>query len=394
VKAKSDCEASYQAGPPPLRIEVESSVGALFGRASEAAARAAASLFEAPGGTIRIEDDGALDYVVASRVEAALRAAGLERLPAASPEPRADRLPPSSHDRRRITRLYLPGNQPDLVPNADLFGADCLILDLEDSVAPERKLEARVLVRRTLEARALFFRRAEVAVRINPLSGPWGEADVAELSACLPQAVILPKCERPEDVASLSALLDLAEATRGAGGRTLIMPLLETAAGVLAAEGVARASGRVAALLFGAEDFARDIGARRSAEGREALHARGALVIAAKAAGVQALDSVYSEVDDEEGLARYCSASRDLGFDGVGLVHPRQISIAQRAFSPSAEEIEEARKVVAALEEAHARGSGVASVGGKMIDAPVAARARRVLGSARRIPRSAGGEED
>ena len=170
--------------------------------------------------------------------------------------------------------------------------------------------------------------------------------------------------------------------TGGGAGGTLILPILETARGVLAAQAIASASERVAALCFGAEDFAADIGVRRTTAGTESLFARQAIVLAAKAAGAQALDSVFSDVDDLEGFAAYCAASRGMGFDGVGILHPRQIAVAHRAFSPSTEEAEEARAIVAALAEAETAGSGVASLNGKMIDAPVAARARRILASA------------
>jgi citrate lyase subunit beta/citryl-CoA lyase len=283
-------------------------------------------------------------------------------------------------DGRRRTRLYLPGNESGFVPNAALFGADCLVLDLEDSVAPDRKTEARVLLRRTLEAHPDFFRGAEVCVRINPLAGPHGAADLAELATCLPQSVILPKCESAADVEALARELDRLESASGLPqGSTLILALVETARGILGAAGIATAGPRVAAVLFGAEDYAADIGARRTAAGTESLYARQALVAAAAAAGVQALDSVFPDTADDAGLAAYCVASRSMGFAGIGVVHPRQIAAANAFFSPTPEEIAEARSIVAALEEAERTGSGVASLDGKMIDAPVARRARRLL---------------
>ena len=384
MKARSDCAAVFTPGAGPLSVRVESSVGVLFGRAIEAAARRVAAELGAASGAIAIEDQGALDHVVAARVEAALRAAGF-RLPARSaarpPVPRE----PAAGPAQRRSRLYLPGNQPDFFANAGLFGADCLILDLEDSVAPTRKEEARILVRRTLETQADFFRGAELVVRINPLSGPWGAADLAELALVLPQAILLPKCEGPEMVRELGSELDRLEAAAGdAHGRTRILPILESARGVLAAAAIASASDRLAALCFGAEDFTADIGVHRTAAGTESLVARQSVVLAAKAAGIQALDSVFADTADEEGFAAYCAASRAMGFDGVGVIHPRQIAVANRAFSPTAEEIEEARAVMAALAEAEAAGSGVASRGGKMIDAPVALRARRIVDAADR----------
>jgi citrate lyase subunit beta/citryl-CoA lyase len=197
--------------------------------------------------------------------------------------------------------------------------------------------------------------------------------------------MLLPKCESAAAVQELDRELGRIErAAGGAIGRTRILPIVESARGVLAAAAIASASDRVAGLSFGAEDFAADIGARRTAAGTEALYARQALVVAARAAGVQALDSVYADTGDLAGFEAYCAASRAMGFDGVGILHPRQISVANRAFSPTEEEIAEARAVVAALAEAEAAGSGVASQDGKMIDAPVARRARRIMALAER----------
>ncbi len=383
MKAKSDCTVVYVPGSGALDVKVQSTVGALFGRAIAATARGVAAELGAATGSLAIDDQGALDYVVAARVEAALGAAGF-RPPQAAARGAIPREPAPEPARRR-SRLYLPGNQPDFFANAGLFGADCLILDLEDSVLPSRKDEARILVRRTLESHPEFFRGAELAVRINPLPGAWGAADLAGLARTLPHTILLPKCESPAQVQELDRELDRLETAAGdAHGRIRILPILETARGVLAAAPIAAASDRVAGLCFGAEDFSADIGARRTAAGTEALFARQAIVLAARAAGVQPLDSVFSDVADTEGFAAYCAASRSLGFDGVGILHPRQIAIANRAFSPTEKEIEDAQAVVAALAEAEAAGSGVASLGGKMIDAPVALRARRIMAVAGR----------
>jgi citrate lyase subunit beta/citryl-CoA lyase len=250
-------------------------------------------------------------------------------------------------------------------------------------VPPARKEEARILVHRTLASQSGLFRSAEIIVRINPLSGQWGGEDLEELSRCMPDAIILPKCESAADVERLASELDRLEATAETPRQhTLIMPLVESARGVLAAAAVATASPRVVALCFGAEDFAADIGARRTAAGTEALLARQTIVLAAKAAGAQALDSVFSDVEDAEGFVAYCAASHAMGFDGVGIVHPRQIPAANRFFSPTDEDLDHARQVVKALAEAEAGGSGVASYAGKMIDAPVARWARRIIDTA------------
>lgn len=409
---KSDCSVRYEPGGGQLSVTVESSVKALFGPAIEAAARRAAAAERVSTGSLAIDDDGALDYVVEARVEAALRRAGARQpnpnpasgaraAGAAARRPNSDpvtgeaaRQPNSSsasgpgvpvagfgaaRTERIRTRLYIPGNQPDLLPNASLYGADCLILDLEDSVAPSRKLEARVLLRRVLTAHRRFFAGTALAVRINAIGGD-GLADLEELAACLPDIVLVPKCESPSDVTLICEALDRLEGAAGSpAGSTRVMPLIESAKGVLAASAIAGASPRVVGLSFGAEDFSRDIGAARSAAGLESTAARQLILLAAKAAGVEALDSVYPDVDDEEGLAAYCAASKALGFDGVGLIHPRQVAVAARAFAPGPAELAEAARIVAAYDEALRGGVGSVSVDGRMVDAPVAARARRLL---------------
>ncbi|MFH2113717.1 MAG: aldolase/citrate lyase family protein [Spirochaetota bacterium] len=402
MKLKSDCTVSYKPGPEPLEIRLESSVGVLFGRAMEKTARETAIVCGVSTGTMTIQDDGAIDCVVAARVEATLRAAGHARALAtgqvvacqvvtcqvpsggattASGSASSEPLDLDARRKRlRRSRLYLPGNQPDLLPNAGLFGADCLVLDLEDSVAPARKIEARILARRILEAHRDFFAGSELAVRINPLAGDWGRDDLAELAHCLPDAVLLPKCESADQIAELATELDRLEAESGQEpGSTFILALLESARGILAAPSIAAASPRLTALCFGAEDFSRDIGASRSSGGTEAAYAQQAIVLAAKAAGVQAQDSVFSDTEDEAGLAAYCRNSSALGFDGIGLIHPRQIPVAHQGFAPSPEEMDEAVHIIEALEQAEAEGLGVASLGGKMIDAPVAERARGLL---------------
>jgi len=195
TRRKSDCTVTYTPGSGSMSVAVESSVKPLFGRAIETAARAAAAEFGVATGTLTIDDDGALDFVVGARVEAALRAAGCVRTATDQSAVTASKRDEKATlerrlGRRRRSRLYLPGDQPDLLPNAGLFGADCLILDLEDSVAPSRKAEARILARRVLEAHRDFFGTSEVVVRINPLAGPFGLDDLAELAGCLPDSIL------------------------------------------------------------------------------------------------------------------------------------------------------------------------------------------------------------
>ncbi len=403
AKAKSDCLVVYEPGPEPLEVEVRSSVGALFGTAIGAAARRVATEFGAERGRLAIEDDGALDGAIAARTEAAFRKAGFSRAaPAAAAEAAVSRQP-SPRDRPRRARLYLPGDQPHLAINAGLFGADCLIFDLEDAVAEERKFDARILVRVALE-RGIMLGSSEVIVRVNPLAGSCGADDLAEIVRARPQAIILPKCESAADVeAADRAIGALEEAAGMPRGFVRLMPLVETAAGVLRAAAIAAASPRNVALCFGREDFSRDIRAVPIAQsaaaapqaaaaaealssfgfagipGAESFLARQMIVLAARAAGIDPLDSVFADVDDEAGLERSCAEARALGFAGKGVIHPVQIPVVLKAFRPTDKEAARAERIVAAFDAALAEGRGAISVDGAMIDAPVAAKARALL---------------
>ena len=378
---KSDCIVSFDPTPAELEIQLQSSVIKLFGRhLKEQAGRSLAEL-GVKHGRLAVTDDGALDHILASRIESACRRANVaKRLKIALPKRE-----PAVKDRLRRTRLYIPGNQPDLMINAGLFGADCLILDLEDSVAPAQKPDARVLVRKTLELAHLFFPQGELIVRINPLRSPFGYDDLEEIIPALPHVILIPKCEEAADVTDVERVVLEQEQRHGIEGRILLMPLIETARGVVNAPAIAAASKRNVALCFGAEDFTRDLGVTRSREGHETLLARQQIVMAAKAAGIDPIDTVFSDVGDETGLYNSAVEARNLGFVGKGVIHPRQIPVVHRAFAPSEAELEEAKKIVAALREAEASGSGVVSIGSKMVDAPVAARAKKVIDLAKKL---------
>jgi len=399
--SKSDCAASYAAGSKPLSVAVRSSVGALFGKAiAETASRVAAD-FGAATGILELDDDGALDFVVAARAEAVLRMAGFARIGSKPTVPVRAEVASAilAKDRPRRSRLYLPGNQPHLAINAGLFGADCLILDLEDSVVPERKFEARILVRRTLES-SLMLGDCEIIVRINPLSGPFGLDDLVEILPAKPHVILLPKCESAGDIAGADKVIsDLEQEAGIPHGSIFLMPLVETARGVLAAGEIATASSRNVALCFGREDFSRDIGSIPYPDGTasvggssvagafggvfvagiESLLARQMIVLAARAAGIAPLDSVYADVENTEGLERSCYEARALGFSGKGVVHPLQISVVRRCFRPTEEERSAAERIITAFEASVAEGHGAISVDGKMVDAPVAEKARRLL---------------
>ncbi|GAB6277560.1 MAG: hypothetical protein SAMD01599839_21000 [Rectinema sp.] len=386
--SKSDCLVRYAPSVGPVSVAIESSVVALFGGEIR---RSAVEMLDAYGvetGRMKIEDDGALDLVIRARIEAVLRKAGFALK---TGERRAAvKRAPSGRDRTRHIRLYVPGDQPHFAINADLYGSDMLVFDLEDSVAAERKFEARILVRRLLE-NDLLFGKSEVAVRVNMLRDECGKADIDEVVAACPHVILLPKCESSGDVRILDKLLSLQEKEKGLEkGGIHIMPIIETSKGVLAAAEIARASERNVALCFGYEDFSRDICASPApadrvgaAQGKsaqiEALLAREMIVLAARSAGIQPLDSVFSDIEDTGGFTESCYQARALGFEGKAVIHPSQIEHVRRAFSPSGEELEQAKAIVAAYEESLKQGRGAIAFEGQMIDVPLVNKARRVI---------------
>jgi citrate lyase subunit beta/citryl-CoA lyase len=357
-----------------IAIDLESSVARLFGEHIRSFISGYLENLGINSCAVVAVDDGALDFVIKSRVEATLYKVDASILEKCSFGKKPE---PAESFALRRTRLYVPGNSPYLMEGCGLFGADVIILDLEDAVSQKEKVDARFVVRNALGT--LDFGSSEVIVRINPFDNN-GEDDVRTVIPALPDAVMLPKTGCAADVQKLDSLLGKMEAKLCIPVGTIkVFPLIETAAGVLNAQEIAGASARNVMLTFGAEDFTADIGVKKSKEGRELFLARSQIVLAARAAGIQASDTVYSDFADIEGLKVDTELSKSLGFDGRGVIHPLQIEHIHAIFRPSAEEIEYAQKVVRALEEAEKTGSGVASLGNKMIDAPVAKRARKIL---------------
>ncbi len=370
-EVRSDCRVAYEPGPGPLAVEITSKVDYLYGDAIGASVRRVAAALGIDCGTVTVTDGGALDWVILARVEACLARAGLVG-PAVDPAPVPGEVGAPERARLRRSRLYVPGNQPKLMLSAGLYGADGLILDLEDSVPPAEKDAARILVRNALLA--LDWGTSERMVRVNQ-----GERGLADLRALAPrpvQMVLLPKVERPDQVAAAGAA---ARELWPDGRPPLLMPILESPRGIHQAFEIAEADPLVAALTLGLEDLSAELGAPRTEEAVESLLARQTVVYAARAAGVQPIASVYSAIDDEGGLEAYVRRERGLGFDGVGCIHPRQIPVVHRAMAPSGAEVSRALKVVRAAREAEARGLGAVAVGSKMVDPPVVAQAFRTV---------------
>jgi citrate lyase subunit beta / citryl-CoA lyase len=371
---RSDCYVELEIVPAGGRtLQIESKVARLYGRHLRAQCEEMLGHFQVGDCRLRLEDQGALPFVVGARLEAAIRQAAptdQEFLLALPPGSRQG----SARHRLRRSRLYLPGNMPGFMINAGVHGPDAVILDLEDAVAPARKAEARYLVRNAL--RSVDFGAAERMVRINPL--PDGLEDLTFVVPHHVNLILVPKCESADTVRKAYETVEALRNRFGVEHRIHLMPILETASGVLHAQAIAAAPG-VAAVAVGLEDLTADLGVARTAAGTETFVARSQVVLAARAAGVQAIDSVYSDVADLEGLARAAAVSKALGFDGMGCIHPRQIAVVHEQFAPTEAEIQKARAVVLAFEEAEARGHGVVSLGNKMIDAPVVKRARKTI---------------
>ena len=283
----------------------------------------------------------------------------------------------------RRSMLFIPGNTPNLVVNSPYLGADAIIFDLEDAVSPGEKDAARILVRNTL--RYLDLGGRETIVRINAIDTDYWQKDVEEMVAQGPDLLMLPKSSRPEDVRTVDEAVTRAEERVGARHRIRLMPLIETALGVENAYAIATASPRVAALFLGAEDLTAGLRCQRTKEGREIEYARTRLVTAARAADIDVYDTPFTDVNDDEGAWRDAETARALGFTGKASISPRHIQAINTVFSPSQAEVDYAYEVMEAIRMAKEQGRGAIALRGKMIDAPIVARARRTLEMAREI---------
>jgi citrate lyase subunit beta/citryl-CoA lyase len=361
-----------------IELGLESRVSSYYGEAILLQARRVLDNLGVKNARVSIHDEGALPYVIAARLETAVRRAGLAKSKKALPE-KVDLPAPSAKDRLRRSRLYLPGSEPKYAINAALHGPDAIILDLEDSVHPAEKDAARILTRNAL--RSVGFGECERMVRINQL--PLGLEDLAEIIPEAPDLILIPKVEHPGQVTQVDNMISELKVRHQIDRPVWIMPILESGQGIENAAAIASASENVVALTIGLEDYTADLGVGKTAEGKESLYARTRLVNAARAAGIQAIDSVYGDVGDMEGLRRWAENARALGFEGMGCIHPAQIAVIHAGFAPSTAEIEKAQKIVGAFEEAQQRGAGVVSLGSKMIDPPVVERALKLVARAK-----------
>jgi citrate lyase subunit beta / citryl-CoA lyase len=357
-----------------IEIALRSRVEPYYGESILVQARQVLEQLKVEHAYVAIKDEGALPFVIAARIETAIKRAGLGEGSCALPE-RISMPPASARDRIRRSRLYLPGNEPKYFINAALRNPDGVILDLEDSVHPREKDAARALVRNAL--RAVDFGGCERMVRINQL--PLGLADLDEIVPALPDLVLMPKVERPEQVLQIVDQIERIKTREGIDRPVWLMPIIESALGIENAYAVATASSDIVALTIGLEDYTADLGVAKTSNGTESLFARRRLVNAARAAGIQAIDSVYGDIGDLDGLKQWAVKSRAMGFEGMGCVHPLQVAVVHEAFAPTEAEVEKALRIVEAFDEAQRKGLGVVSLGSKMIDPPVVQRALKLV---------------
>ena len=285
--------------------------------------------------------------------------------------------------------LFVPGNREDMLAKVGNLPADALIPDMEDSVPEGEKKHARELVHKTVKG--LAQKGQAVIPRINALSTGLAKEDLAAVVSPQVYGVTVGKVESPWDIREVCSILDDLERQAGLPlGHTRLIPWLESASGIVHAYQIARASSRIVGVTFGAEDFTNDMAIQRSDEGAEVAYPRAVVAVAARAAGVLAFDTPQVNFRDVEGLKRQAQSGLSLGFKGKFAIHPGQLDTINTMFSPSPEEMEYARRVVAAFQEAEARGSGATSLDGKMIDVPIVKRAQSLLELADSIARRGG----
>ena len=387
---RSDCWVKITlATTGGINLQVKTNVEVMYGAAVRRLVHDVLTALGVAHATVEMEDAGALPFVQMARLEATVRrlvpqgAAAVSAVPEYLPEFVAGAQRPTERERFRRSRLYLPGNESKFMLNAGLHEPDGVILDLEDSVAPPMKDEARLMVRNAL--RSIDFKGSERMVRIN--QGERGEIDLDFIVPHNVHVILIPKVESPEQVRAVDGRIAAILKKHKISPPVYIMPIVESALGAIKAYEIATASPNIVGLTIGLEDYTADLGTQRTNEGRESFWARCQVVNAARAAGVQPIDTVFSDVADMEGLKASVLEAKSLGFEGKGCIHPRQIRPIHEAFAPSPQEREKAQKIVAAFKDAEAKGLGVVSLGSKMIDPPVVKRALRTVRLAEALAR-------
>lgn len=284
-------------------------------------------------------------------------------------------------ERLRRTMMFVPGANAAMLRDAPLYGADSIMFDLEDAVSLKEKDAARTLVHFALKT--FDYSSVETVVRINGLDAG-GTEDVKAMVLAGVDVIRLPKTETAQDILDVEAVItQVEEANNIPVGTTKMMAAIESAVGVLNAPAIATSSSRLIGIALGAEDYVTNLKTRRYPDGQELFFARSMILHAARAAGIAAIDTVYSNVDNTEGFEAEVRLIKQLGFDGKSVINPRQIPLVNAIYAPTEKEIQNAKEVIWGIQEAEAKGSGVISVNGKMIDKPIVERAQRVIALAK-----------
>ena len=284
----------------------------------------------------------------------------------------------------RRSMLFLPGNTPNIIQNGGILGADAVILDLEDAVAPAEKDSARILVRSVI--RSMGFDKCEVIVRINATDTAFWQKDLDAIIPVRPSLIMPPKTASAQDVLKVDAYISQLEEKLGMENGTVgLIPLIETALGVENAFQIASACPRVKAIFLGGEDLTADLHCKRTKEGEEISYARCRMVCAARAAGIEVYDTPFTDVNDDEGIYTDAQKAKSLGFTGKSAISPRHVKAINEVFSPSHKDIEYAYEVMEAIRIGKEQGKGAVSLRGKMIDAPIVARAMQTIEAAEEL---------
>ncbi|MRI81619.1 citrate (pro-3S)-lyase subunit beta [Fundicoccus ignavus] len=284
-------------------------------------------------------------------------------------------------ERLRRTMMFVPGANAAMLRDAPLYGADSIMFDLEDAVSLKEKDTARMLVHQALKT--IDYSSVETVVRINALEAG-GDQDVEAVVTAGVNVVRLPKTERAQDIIDVAKVITAVEEKYGIEvGTTKMMAAIESAEGVMNAREIAMASDRLIGIALGAEDYVTNMKTKRHPDGQELFFARNMILHAARIAGIAAIDTVYSDVDNSEGFQDEVRLIKQLGFDGKSVINPRQIPLVNEIYQPTAKEIQNAKEVIWGIREAEAKGSGVISVNGKMVDKPIVERAERVIALAK-----------
>ncbi|HEQ2979334.1 TPA: citrate (pro-3S)-lyase subunit beta [Streptococcus pyogenes] len=280
-------------------------------------------------------------------------------------------------ERLRRTMMFVPGANAAMLRDAPLFGADSVMFDLEDSVSLKEKDTSRTLVHFALKT--FDYSSVETVVRVNGLDS-CGALDIEAVVLAGVNVIRLPKTETAQDIVDVEAVIERVERENSIEvGRTRMMAAIESAEGVLNAREIAKASKRLIGIAFGAEDYVTNMKTRRYPDGQELFFARSMILHAARAAGIAAIDTVYSDVNNTEGFQNEVRMIKQLGFDGKSVINPRQIPLVNEIYTPTEKEIDHAKQVIWAIREAESKGSGVISLNGKMVDKPIVERAERVI---------------